>query len=172
MSKANMIPRQIPRAAFAIRCSLATLLVLAGLLAANAAWADDRDLIGRWKLTGDARDSSVNGLHATNHGVQFLTKRPGDGTPAATFDGKSSHLKVRSAPGLKLATGDFTAALWLHTEEALDDDLGDLVTLYDVKKRIGFNLSLRNNTGVTTCQANTRQLQFGIDSASEPKWVD
>ncbi len=60
----------------------------------------------------------------------------------------------------------------MHTDEILDDDLGDLVTLYDGKKRVGFNLSLSNNAGVTSCQPNTRQLQFGIDSASEPKWAD
>src|SRR5262249_21303750 len=88
------------------------------------------------------------------------------------FDGIDSRLEVKPSPALRLGIGDFTVALWVHTSESLDDDLGDLVTMYDAKKRVGFNLSLRNNTGVTSCQANTRQRQFGIDAGSEPKWAD
>jgi hypothetical protein len=147
-------------------------LALAGLLAGSAAPAEDGGLIGRWKLAGDAGDSSGNGLNATNHGVEFLAKGPDGKTPAATFNGMDSRLTVQTEPGLRLGTGDFSIALWVHTDEVLADDLGDLVTLYDGKKRVGFNLSLRNNAGVTSCQPNTRQLQFGIDSASEPKWAD
>lgn len=160
---------------FVRRSTMRRFLALVALVSAApvlAAWADDRDLIGRWKLAGDAKDSSGNRLHATNHGVEFLATGLVGKTPAATFNGTSSHLEVKPVPALRLGTGDFTIALWLHTEATLDDDLGDLVTLYDANKRIGFNLSLRNNTGVTNSQANTRQLQFGIDSGSEPKWVD
>lgn len=129
-------------------------------------------LLGHWRLAGDGEDASGNGLRATIHDVRFTQKGPDGKTPAATFNGKGSHLHVAAAKKLKLGRGDFTIALWMHTPAVLDDDLGDLVTLYDAKKRIGFNLTLRNNTGVTTCQANNRQLQFGIDAGSEPKWID
>jgi hypothetical protein len=135
-------------------------------------WAEDRKPVGEWKLNGDARDSSANQLHASNHAVTFAAKGPDGKTPAAVFDGISSRLEVKPSPPLQLGAGDFSIALWVHTSETLDDDLGDLVTLYDAKKRVGFNLSLRNNTGVTSCQANTRQLQFGIDAGSEPIWTD
>jgi hypothetical protein len=133
--------------------------------------AEDRDLVGHWKLAGDAKDSSGSRLDAINHGVTFHTKGPDGKTLAGSFDGTSSWLEVKTAPQLRLGTGDFTLALWIHVPEALEDDLGDLVTLYDAKKRVGFNLALRNNTGVTSSQANTRQLQFGIDASSEPKWT-
>lgn len=129
--------------------------------------ADDRDLVGRWKLDRDADDSSGNRLHAVNHGVKFTARGP-----AATFDGIGGHLVVKAVPALRLGKGDFTLALWVRTDKDLDDDLGDLVTFYDAKKRVGLNLSLRTNTGVTSCQPNTRQLQFGIDAGSEPRWTD
>ncbi|MFO0844330.1 MAG: LamG-like jellyroll fold domain-containing protein [Gemmataceae bacterium] len=138
------------------------------LLAAGFTAADDKDLVGRWPLAGDAIDSSGNGLHAINQGVTFLARGPAVKTRTATFNGTGSHLRVKSAPGLRLGTEDFSVALWLRP----DDGHGDLVTLYDAKRRRGLNLSLRTNTGVTTSQPNTRQLQFGIDAGAEPKWAD
>lgn len=149
------------------------LLMLTVALLAMArtdAQADQRGPAGYWKLAGDAKDSSGNGLDAANHGVTFLAKRPDGQGPAAHFDGKSSRLEVGGVAPLRKS--DFTIALWLHTSQLLDDDLGDLVSMYDASRRVGFNLSLRNNTGVTTTQANTRQLQFGIDAGSEPRWND
>jgi hypothetical protein len=147
-------------------------LTLLTALAVSVVAADDRGPIAHWTLAGDAKDASAYRLDATNHGVRFTAKGPDGKSPAAVFDGVGSRLEVKPAPALRLGTGDFTIALWVHTPESLDDDLGDLVTLYDAKKRIGFNLSLRTNTGVTSSQPNTRQLQFGIDAGSEPKWTD
>src|SRR5262245_39788266 len=135
--------------------------VLVGPVPVGQLRADEPQLIGWWKLGSNADDSSGNGLNAVNHDASFPSPGP-DGQKAATFNGRGSHLSVAATPKLKLGTGDFTIALWVHTEEILDDDLGDLITLYDAKKRVGFNLSLRTNTGVTTCQTNVRQLQFGI----------
>jgi hypothetical protein len=134
--------------------------------------ADDRGPAAHWKLAGDAKDASGNRLDAANRGVTFTAKGPDGKSPAAAFDGVGSRLEVKPTPALRLGTGDFTVALWVHTPESLADDLGDLVTLYDARKRTGFNLSLRNNTGVTSSQSNTRQLQFGIDAGSEPRWTD
>jgi hypothetical protein len=129
--------------------------------------ADDRDLAGWWRLAGDADDSSANRLATTNHGVKFLAKGPDGKSPAATFDGRDSYLRVK--PAFRLGTGDFTISLWLRAD---DSPGGDLVSWYDAKKRAGFHLSLRTNTGVTTCQPNARQLQFGLDAGSEPVWRD
>jgi hypothetical protein len=36
----------------------------------------------------------------------------------------------------------------------------------------GFHLTLKSNAGVTTTQANLRQLQFGIDNARDTEWLD
>src|SRR4051812_2012670 len=151
--------------------SLVALIPLAAL-AVGVVAADDRGPVAHWTLAGDAKDSSANKLDATNRGVKFTAKGPDGKSPAAVFDGVGSRLEVKPAPALRLGTGDFTLALWVYTPESLDDEIGDLVTLYDAKKRVGFNLSLRNNTGVTSSHANTRQLQFGIDAGSEPKWAD
>lgn len=131
---------------------------------------DGAELIGWWKLEEDTRDFSSHSLHAVNHGVRFEVDR--NGTRAATFDGRGAWLEIPSDPRLRLVRDDFCVALWVYTDETLDDDFGDLVTLYEPVQRVGFNLALRNNTGVTTCQANTRQLQFGIDAGTEPKWRD
>ena len=134
------------------------------LLAVVWSAADDREPVARWALSQDAQDAGPNKLHATNRGVVFKNK-------VAVFDGLDSHLEVKPAPALRLGTGDFTLRLKLHAPEATDGS-GDLVSLYDPVKRVGFNLALRTNTGVTTNQSNWRQLQFGIDSGSEPKWTD
>ncbi len=150
----------------------ALLAALLAFLLTDAAPADEPQLVAHWKLAGNTDDSSGKGLHATNLGVDLLSRGPDGKTPAARFDGRTSHLKVPTSPALRLGTADFTLTLWVHTAETLDDDLGDLVTLYDAKRRVGFNLSLRTNTGVTSCQPNVRQLQFGIDAGSEPKWTD
>ncbi len=149
-----------------------TLTAGASLAVAGRVAADDRGPVAHWRLAGDAKDSSATRLDATNRGVTFSAKGPNGKPSAAAFDGLSAHLEVAAAPVLRLGTGDFTVSLWVHTPDALDDDVGDLVTMYDAKRRVGFNLSVRNNTGVTTSQANTRQLQFGIDAGSEPRWSD
>lgn len=150
------------------------VLTIAGIVAITASLvaADESGLVVHWKLAGDAKDSTANRLDATSIGVKYTAKGPDGRSSAAVFDGIGSRLEVKPSPALRLGTGDFTLALWVHTPESLDDDLGDLVTMYDMKKRVGFNLALRTNTGVTTTQANTRQLQFGIDMGSEPKWTD
>src|SRR4051812_11008624 len=142
--------------------SLVALVPLAAL-AVGVVAADDRGPVAHWTLAGDPKDASANRLDATNRGVKFTAKGPNGKSPAAVFDGVGSRLEVKPAPALRLGTGDFTIGVWVHTSESLDDEIGDLVTMYDAKKRVGFNLSLRNNTGVTSSQPNARQLQFGID---------
>lgn len=146
--------------------------IVAFAFASSPLAAADGELVAHWTLAGDAGDVSPKRLPTTNRGVAFTAKGPDGRTVAATFDGKAAHLEVKTHPALRLGTGDFTVALWVHTAESLDDDLGDLVTLYDATKRVGFNLSLRTNTGVTSNRANVRQLQFGIDAGSQPKWTD
>src|SRR5687767_3498364 len=101
-----------PRTAFPLRCAAAAVLALTGLLAGVAAPADDRALIGHWPLTTDGADASGNRLHTVNRRVGLSAKGPDGKAPAAIFDGHDSHLEVKTAPGLRLGTGDFTVALW------------------------------------------------------------
>lgn len=148
---------------------LLVLLALAG----GAARADERGLIGRWKLAGDTKDSSGQGNHGTNHGADLTAPGP-DGKPsgAARFDGRKAHVVVPPGRSLRLGKGDFTLAAWAHTDADLDDVLGDLASKFDPAARRGFTWSIKNGAGVTTSQANHRHVHFGIDAGTEPKWSD
>src|SRR5262249_26467014 len=123
----------------------------------TTARADDRGLIGHWKLAGDAKDSSGHGNHAVNHYADLSAPGP-DGRPggAARFDGRKAHLVVAPGNSLRLGKGDFSLAAWVHTAEELDDALGDLVSKYDPAARRGFNWGIKNSAGVTSSQSNYR----------------
>lgn len=152
-----------------------TSLLLAATLLLPVSAAEPEGLIAHWKLAGDARDSSGSNLQATACGIDWQAAI-GDlaaGTTAA-FDGRTSQIEVANSDALQLGTGDFTIALWAHTDEALDDVIGDLVSKYDPKRRAGFNFSITHRPGVTHSQANFRQIHFGIDDGrvSQPEWID
>ena len=120
-----------------------------------------------WKLAADGRDSSGNGHHAVNHGVRF------EGDRAARFNGIDAWLEIPAARSLRLGTGDFSVAAWIHTAETLDDVLGDVMTCYDPATRTGFTISLMNYSGVTSAQSNWRNILFGIDAGHvDPAWTD
>ena len=124
-------------------------------------------LVAHWKLTGDARDSAGGDRHAINHGVTFAS---GEG---ATFGGIDSWLEVPAEKAPKLGSKPFTITAWIHTDEDLDDVLGDVMSRYDPKTRTGFNLGLMNYAGVTCAQSNWRNVFFGIDAAQGgDKWID
>ena len=122
-----------------------------------------RGLAGHWPLSSDARDVSGHGRDAANHGVEWSGG-------AAAFNGRDAFLETAGEP--PLGTGDFSLSLWLEVDRELDDVPGDLLSQYDAKRRRGFQLSLKNNAGVTFNQANDRQLQFGIDDNRESAWTD
>jgi len=140
---------------------LAVFLSPCGLRAQQSA---STRLIGHWPLTTDFRDASGGGRDGQPHHVTF-------GDSAAQFNGRDSRVEIADQPALQLGTSDFTIALWVHTRAELDDDLGDLVGKFDPDRRRGFTLSLRNNC-VTSSQSNYRQLQFGIDNGTDPRWQD
>ncbi|MES2792990.1 MAG: LamG domain-containing protein [Planctomycetota bacterium] len=129
-------------------------------------------VIAHWKLNGDARDSGSLGLHGDNHGVTFTPAEAGEKSSAAVFLGRKESITVPQAKTVQLGQHDFSVSLWLHTNEILDDDLGDVLSQYDPVSRKGFHLTLRNNAGITNSSPNTRQLQFGIDSGTEPTFQD
>lgn len=128
-----------------------TIMVLAGCALAAPAWAragDPDGPVAHWRLAGDAVDSSAGRFDARNRdGVAFTATGPG-GAPAAaaSFDGRGAQLEVEPDTRLCPGTGDFTLALWAHTDAAPGAGAGgDLVTLYDGRTPVGFNLSLRTN---------------------------
>jgi len=135
---------------------------------------NEHGLIAHWRLWGDARDCSGNVLHAENHGVSLDALGPdGRQSTAAQFDGVKAFLEVANSESLNLRDGDFSIALWVHTEEDLDNVLGSILSKYDPETRTGLHLSIDNRPGVTASQANDRQLHFGIDQGrSESEWTD
>ncbi|MCA9134687.1 MAG: LamG domain-containing protein, partial [Planctomycetales bacterium] len=139
------------------------LIAVACLLTATAV-ADEPKLIGHWPLTSDAKDCSGNNRHGTAEDVEFTGA-------SAAFNGRGSRVDVADAP--PLGTRDFSIALWVHTEEQLDDTIGDLISQFDPITRTGFNLSVKHHAGVTGSQANFRHLQFGIDQGQQDaQWRD
>ena len=126
----------------------------------------------RWPLGTDGQDVSGNARHLENHGVAFGAPSP-DGTPAARFDGRAAWLGLpeKTAPGF--GAGEFSLSLWVHTEEVLDDNLGDLVSKYDASSRTGLNLGILTCSGVSNSQPNYRTVHFGIDQGQlDTQWTD
>jgi len=127
-----------------------------------------------WKLSGDARDHSGHDHHAESRGVDLKAAGPGgQAGQAAGFDGRTSLLEAPQHDGLNPGTGPFSVAAWVHTDDELDDVLGDVISKYDPQSRTGFQLSIKNNVGVTNTQANYRHVHFGIDNGRiDSGWTD
>lgn len=125
----------------------------------------DVDALAHWPLQRDVCDVGPYALKTQGIGVNLFGANGG-----ALFGGRGSHLVVEPNQALAFGTSDFTAAMWIDPATTGDDDPGELLSLFDSASRTGFQLCLRNNTGVTSSQSNTRQLQFGIDAGTEPQW--
>lgn len=150
-----------------------TAFLLSGWLLGGA-HAQDADLLGHWRLARDVEDSSGLGNDGRNHGVEMNATGPG-GVPggAAAFGGLSGYIEVPHNESLRLGTGEFSMAAWVHTDRVLDDVVGDLLSKYDPAGRRGFNFSIQNFAGVTSSQSNFRHVHFGIDAAHiESRWTD
>lgn len=132
----------------------------------------DQRLLAHWPLAGDARDHSPHGRHTRRHGQLDWQDHGPRGRTAAGFDGREAWLEVPAESLPKIGTDDFTFCASLDVAMALDDVPGDIVSCYDPSRRRGFHLTLKTNAGVTTTQANYRQLQFGIDNDRATDWVD
>jgi hypothetical protein len=133
----------------------------------------EHGLVAHWPLAGDAQDRSGNGRHAVIRGALDLAVAGPDGMgkTAAGFNGLDAWLEVASERRPKLGPDAFSLAVWLHTDEALDDIAGDIVSQYDTDRCRGFHLSLKTSA-VTTSVANDRQLHFGIDDNRTSHWTD
>lgn len=140
--------------------------LFAAAVSLSAASAAGDSLIGHWKLDGNARDAAPHRLDAEAHAVEWHTQS------GAELNGRSAWLEVPASPALRLGTNDFTLSLWLHLDPMLDDSPGDLVTLFDPATRNGFNLTVQHQSGTCSSMANTRNLFFGLDAGTEPRWTD
>ena len=143
-------------------------LIIALPLSADAA---DKELLGHWPLTDDAQDHSGNDRHLKVKNVEFGDGP--DGQASAAFNGRDSVGWLAADQSPDLGTGDFSITTWVHTAEELDDALGDVISQFDPKARRGFHLTLVNAAGVTSSQANYRNVHFGIDNGQqEDEWTD
>lgn len=152
-------------ASLAISCDwlIADDVLPAGPPETTAALALQRDLVGYWKLQGDCRDSSGQNNHGTNHGVELKAGR---------FDGRSAYVEVPSRESLHLGQGDFTISAWVHTEQIVDDTLGDVFSFYDPQARRGVTLNLKASSGGYQSSGDDRHVYFGIDNAKLGQWQD
>ena len=165
------LPTTRPQPALLLAATLAGVILacVAGSAAAGgeperhppASLADG--LVGHWKLRGDCRDSSGRGHHGINHGVDLQAGR---------FDGRGAWIEVPDAESLRLAKGDFTVAAWVHTDPVVDDTIGDVVSLFDPRRRRGFTLNIKASSGGYQSSGDDRHVSFGIDDAVDGTWED
>lgn len=143
---------------------LATLICLMSFPIGRADGAEPI-LIGHWPLRQDVEEVSGSKLKSVARNIRFAPDGPSSSpTGAAVFNGLNSVIEVAPSPALDFGATDFSVAMWVKTEDELDDLIGDLVSRYDSTSRTGFHLGIYTHGGVTTSQSNSRQLHFGIDS--------
>ncbi|MBX3439630.1 MAG: hypothetical protein KF861_19230, partial [Planctomycetaceae bacterium] len=139
------------------------LLIQCSDIDAGERSASEAGLVGYWKLQDDCEDSSGNGNHGVNHGVDLAT---------GTFSGRGDFIEVRDAPSLQWGAGDFSVSAWVWNPRGVTDVPGDLVSKFDLTHRRGFNLSLGGNTSGYNGPSDLRQLSFGIDNGAIGRWTD
>ncbi|MBA3482102.1 MAG: DUF4838 domain-containing protein [Pirellulales bacterium] len=98
-----------------------------------------------------------------NHGVDLAT---------GAFDGLGAYIEAPNTESLKLGAGDFAISAWVHTEEQVDDVIGDVIDMYDPAARRGITLSINSTAGGFQSQGTDRHVYFGIDDAKTGEWQD
>jgi hypothetical protein len=129
-------------------------------------------LVAFWPLTTDGRDHGPGQRHLTMHGE--ITRLPGAlvaDQGAGRWNGIDTWYSLPSDQLDGFDQGDFSVSTWVFAEEGTDDLPGDLLARYDLQTARGWHLSLKTSA-VTTCVANERHLQFGIDDARQSAWTD
>ena len=153
--------------------SVVASCIFAVLVSASVAGAAEPGLVGYWKLAGDGRDSSGNGLDAVNHGADLSAAGPGGqaGT-AARLDGLNHYLEVPDHSSLRLGASDFTVTAWVKLDENVSGPIGDIVGKYDPASRKGFNLVMTASSPGYSSMSNSRHVFFGIDNARDGSWKE
>ena len=141
------------------------------------AWSSvlsSQEPVAHWKLVRDTRDHSGRGHHLKAHSVNLGATGPhGEAGGAVGFNGQDSFLEASPDRQIDPGQGAFSLAAWVHTEAKLDDVLGDVISKFDPDRRTGFELSIKNNVGVTNTSSNYRHVHFGIDNGRlESQWRD
>lgn len=122
-----------------------------------------RGLAGYWPLRGDCRDHSGHRHEGENHGADLKT---------GSFNGRDAFVEVPASEALQLGLRDFTISAWVHTDELVDDTLGDVFSWYDPKLRRGVTLNLKASSGGYQSSGDDRHVYFGIDNGKLGEWQD
>jgi hypothetical protein len=83
-----------------------------------------------------------------------------------------SPVEIAASELQHLNTQEFTFSFWFKSPAEAVQLGGDILCHYDSETRRGIHLTLKSNIGVTSNQANWRQLQFGIDDNRISDWMD
>ncbi|MCA9075635.1 MAG: LamG domain-containing protein [Planctomycetaceae bacterium] len=149
-----------------------SLVIVAGSLSSRAE-TSDAYLLGNWQLGGDVTQEELDAFSTD------IDYRPSgtDGGPTAaevaTFNGRTSQIEIPASQAPRLGTGNFTISVWASVEGTSTDLPGEIISQYDPITRKGFRLGIDSRPGVTSSQANWRNVHFGIDNGSEPgEWTD
>jgi hypothetical protein len=143
---------------------VAACFLVTGWLAESRA-ADERGLVGYWKLQGDCRDHSGLGNHGTNHGADLSNR------DTARFNGRDSYIEVPDSESIRLGAADFGVSAWVKCNAGARVT-GDIVHKYDAERRRGLNLSISASSPGYSSVSDSRNVFFGIDNAMEGDWVD
>ncbi len=150
-----------------IRCVHAFFICV---LFCRAATADDT-LLGNWHLGGELTPEQVESFSTD---IDFRSsERSARSSLVASFNGRTSHIEIPAEHAPQFGTGKFTISVWVNVDDAGDDLPGEIISQYDPVTRRGFRLGIDSRPGVTSSQANWRNIHFGIDNGSTPgEWTD
>jgi len=129
----------------------------------------NQGLIGFWKLQGDCNDYSGNNNHGIKHGVIFEKT---DSGLLARFEGKGGYIEVPNSDSLNPGTKDFSISALVKCDHGVLGVPGDIISKYDEYARNGINLSISASSPGYSSVSDSRNIQFGIDNATDGNWVD
>ncbi len=139
---------------------LVSLVLVVGAALTSAANAADANLVGWWKLDGDATDSSGNGRDGTLSGSpQFV---PGVYTEALEFHGGPDGVLIDGYNGI-LGKSAFSVTAWIKTSED-----GEIVT-WGGSGSNTYKVEFRVNTGRLRCEHGHGNLQ-GETNVTDGEW--
>src|SRR3990170_2796137 len=128
--------------------------------------------IARWRLAGDVRDSMDKHHGEIRAGIGYATGPDGSPRGAAYFDGGGAHVRISDRQAFNFGTKDFSIAVWVKFDAGVTTPIGDIVGKFDPDTRKGFSLLASASSPGYNSIADARNIQFAIDSATEPKWTD
>jgi hypothetical protein len=121
-------------------------------------------LVGQWSLTGDAFGLPDSPSITFGEGCKFAVGTQGyKGLSFTSTSALSIEVDWRDK-------AEFSWSIWADIPEAGGDDLGSLVSCYDVRTRTGAELAFLDSHS-TTSRTNVGGVEFGVDWGSRPRWT-